>query len=83
MLSMTSSMKVSHSRCLCRGCGLYFNSTTAFSKHRIADKAIKEPNNRRCRTVDEMLSIGMVTNDAGYWMKYNREGFEGGHLEDD
>jgi len=45
------------------GCGEYFNSTTAFDKHRSQGKG----KDRACSTVDEMTAKGMAKNAAGYW----------------
>jgi len=55
--------KLSESRCQCGGCGEYFRSVAAFDKHRIADSE-----KRRCRTVLEMESVGMIVNDGGWWV---------------
>jgi hypothetical protein len=60
---VVSPMKLSGRRCLCRTCGKYFNSTTAFDRHRFG------PNDaRRCLTTDEMLARGMVLSALGLWM---------------
>ena len=56
-------------RCRCSvmtgGCGLDFNSTAAFDKHRTwaVGKVL-----RRCLTVEEMLQRGMAKNATGYWV---------------
>ena len=42
----------------------YFNSTSAFDKHRKGVVGI----DRRCLTEPEMRAIGMDTNAAGYWV---------------
>lgn len=47
----------------CAGCGELFNSTHAFEKHRTGSHGI----NRRCLTVDEMVSAGMVKGADGFW----------------
>ena len=49
----------------CPGCAKYFNSTGAFDKHRTGQHGV----NRRCRTEEEMLDIGMLVNSKGYWVK--------------
>lgn len=46
-------------KCLCRGCGEYFNSTAAFDKHRLSGK---------CLTPQEMLDKGMGQKDSGHWV---------------
>lgn len=53
----------------CPECSEYFNSTGAFSKHRVGDYA-RDANGRsmrRCLTPDEMTAKGMAQNDAGFW----------------
>lgn len=55
--------------CQCGGCGLYFNSTYAFDKHREGKHG-----NRRCLTTDEMLLAGMTTNATGWWISQARSG---------
>jgi hypothetical protein len=68
-------------RCRCSVCGLRFNSTAAFDKHRAGafvppggQNYAPETRNgvsgktRRCLSVDEMRSVGMATNAAGCWI---------------
>ena len=57
-------MKLSGDRNQCQACESYFNSTTAFDKHRVGDFGV----DRRCRTAVEMLAIGMVLRDNGFWV---------------
>ena len=53
----------------CSICNQYFNSTGAFNKHRIfSDPKKHDWSTRRCMTPDEMLSSGMSTNQAGFWV---------------
>jgi hypothetical protein len=52
------------SRNQCQGCKGYFNSITAFEKHRTGEHG----KNRRCRTEQEMLSLGMDVNEDGFWV---------------
>jgi len=59
-----SELKVSGSRCQCRACDEYFNSSFAFDKHRIGEHG----KNRRCMTTDEMLGKGMERNKALFWV---------------
>lgn len=47
----------------CTGCGLYFNSTHAFDKHRTGRHGV----DRRCMGVAEMTGIGMVIREDGFW----------------
>ena len=49
----------------CRGCGQYFNSTSAFDKHRTGEHT---NNQRRCLTPLEMTNRGMVVNARGFWI---------------
>jgi hypothetical protein len=59
-------MKVlSGDRNQCQSCKEYFNSSGAFDKHRVGEHGL----NRRCRTRDEMLAIGMCLNKDGFWIK--------------
>jgi hypothetical protein len=48
----------------CPGCGLYFNSTFAFEKHRTGDFG----KDRRCLTIPEMEAKKMALNGAGFWV---------------
>lgn len=48
----------------CQGCKKYFNSTRAFNKHRTGEYG----KDRRCRTTEEMLAIGMSQKDDGFWI---------------
>lgn len=57
-------LKVGASRNQCRGCKEFFNSQSAFDKHRTGDFG----KDRRCMTMDEMISKGMARNSAGYWV---------------
>jgi hypothetical protein len=52
------------SRNQCQGCKGYFNSNTAFEKHRTGEHG----KNRRCRTEQEMLDLGMSVNEDGFWI---------------
>lgn len=48
----------------CSGCHNHFRSVGAFDKHRRGEGA-----NRRCLTIEEMLSAGMVyLPDKKYWI---------------
>lgn len=53
----------------CGGCRVFFNSVTAFDKHRIGEYGV----DRRCMTVDEMTAKGMSVNEAGYWIGSSME----------
>jgi hypothetical protein len=57
-------MKLGESRNQCQGCKVYFNSNSAFTKHRTGTHG----KNRRCRTEQEMLSLGMAVNADGFWV---------------
>ena len=43
----------------------YFNSTGSFDKHRTGKHGV----DRRCRTTEEMIGIGMSLNNEGYWIR--------------
>ena len=48
----------------CPTCNEYFNSSTAFQKHRVGEFG----KDRRCRTPEEMLKIGMEKKPDGFWV---------------
>jgi hypothetical protein len=56
-------MMLTSSRNQCGGCGQYFNSNTAFEKHRSGIFGI----DRRCLNDQEMKAKKMVKNAAGFW----------------
>jgi hypothetical protein len=66
---MRPTRKLTDSRCQCSGCGEYFNSDTAFEKHRIGQFGV----NRRCMTPAEMLAAGMSRNAADWWISESAE----------
>ena len=47
---MRPTRKLTDSRCQCSGCGEYFNSDTAFEKHRVGQFGV----DRRCMSLAEM-----------------------------
>lgn len=47
----------------CTGCGLLFNSSHAFDKHRHGAHGV----DRRCMTEPEMLAKGMVRGADNFW----------------
>ena len=64
-----TTLKVGKRRNQCSGCKVFFNSVTAFDKHRTGDYGV----NRRCMTVEEMIAKGMSVNEAGYWIGSSME----------
>lgn len=50
---------VTKTKCQCTGCKEFFNSVSAFDKHRV--------NGERCLSIDEMLEKKMVKNKTGHW----------------
>ena len=63
-------MKLTGDKNQCGGCGEYFNSTVAHTKHRTGKYGV----NRHCRTPEEMLAKGMLKNAKGFWItKAGRE----------
>ena len=58
-----TSLRLTGSRCCCKGCGQYFNSLTAFDLHRVG-----RPEIRRCLLTDEMVEAGMTRNAGGFWL---------------
>ena len=63
-------MKLTGNRNQCQSCKEYFNSNTAFDKHRTGDHG----RNRRCRTPQEMTALGMLVNSAGFWITEKYDG---------
>ena len=57
-------MKLTSDRNQCQGCKAYFNSASAFDKHRFGQHGV----DRRCLTEPEMLAKGMAKNAAGFWV---------------
>ena len=57
-------VRLSGNKNQCPSCATYFNSNTAFDKHRTGQHGL----NRRCRTQQEMLDLGMFINVYGYWV---------------
>lgn len=55
--------RLSGDRNQCPSCHLYFNSTSAFDKHRTGDFS----GQRTCLTEQEMAQRGMVVRDDGFW----------------
>ena len=53
----------------CQGCKAYFNSDTPFDMHRTGDYGV----DRRCRTSEEMLGLGMSVNADGFWISKKRQ----------
>ena len=58
-------MKLKGDHCSCSACGEYFNSTRAFDKHRTGPYGF---GTRRCRSIAEMLGLGMAKNARGLWV---------------
>lgn len=63
-------MKLTGNRNQCQGCKQYFNSNSAFDKHRTGVYC----SSRRCRTPEEMLALGMLINHAGFWITEKYDG---------
>jgi hypothetical protein len=57
-------MKLTGDRCQCAACDEYFNSTSAFNKHRRGKHTVK----RYCLSPTEMINKGMAKNKAGFWV---------------
>ena len=58
-----NALRLTGSRCLCRGCGQLFNSEFAFEKHRVGS-----PLGRRCLGPVELSELDMTQNAAGFWV---------------
>lgn len=59
-----NSRRLTGSRCLCRGCGEYFNSVHAFDRHRVWDSHTVQ----RCLNQEELFRKGMSINSSGFWI---------------
>jgi len=57
-------MKLTGRRCQCSGCREYFNSDSAFDRHRTGPYTSE----RRCLTVSEMENDGFRKNGGGWWV---------------
>jgi hypothetical protein len=64
-------MRLTGSRNQCQSCKQYFNSNTAFDKHRTGEYGRQ----RRCRTPEEMTALGMLVNHAGFWITEKRNDY--------
>lgn len=61
----------------CCACHQSFTCTRAGDMHRVGDHAVSSgPNRRRCLSVDEMTTRGMVQNGKGHWMQGARTPLE-------
>lgn len=56
-------MRLTGSKNQCGACKQYFNSNTAFDKHRTGKFGV----DRRCLNEQEMVEKKMVKNASGYW----------------
>lgn len=66
--SRAPKLRPGSSVCLCRSCGVYFQSVRAFEAHRVGpwDK-------RRCLTTPRMAERGLVLDPKGFWRWPKRE----------
>ncbi len=65
ILNGTPGRKLSGDKNQCPSCGEYFNSFTAFDKHRVGSF---EPNERRCLTVAEMQINNFGKTKDDFWL---------------
>ena len=71
-------LKLTGDRNRCPTCGKYFNSVSAFDKHRKPvgwyvgipkEESMKlQAFPRTCLTAEQMRDIGMATNSSGFWV---------------
>ena len=59
----------------CDSCHQTFSGTSAGDRHRVGDF---NDGSRRCRTVREMLDLGMVRNSRGHWSLGGESPWAGG-----
>ena len=52
-------------KCRCTDCGLYFNSTHGFEKHRVGKVGTAD---RRCLTIGELQARGWSQNRTRHWI---------------
>jgi hypothetical protein len=69
-------MNLTGQRNQCPTCGEYFNSNTAFDKHRSGPFT-----DRRCISAQEMMDKGMSLNASGFWISESWQGWEGARDE--
>ena len=74
-------MKLEH----CMECHDTFTGSGSGDKHRTGTHGVLSgPDRRRCRTIPEMLAIGMAQNAFGHWMSSARkEGEESPESQED
>lgn len=65
---MRPTMRLTGDRNRCPTCSEHFNSSSSFDFHRTGRFGA----DRRCRTVAEMIAVGMTKNAAGFWLKKPR-----------
>lgn len=63
--------RLSGNRCRCTACGEYFNSVSAFDRHRLGSYQ-NRGGQRRCRTWRELRSLGWAVSAAGFWIERPR-----------
>jgi hypothetical protein len=63
--------RLTGSRCRCQACGELFNSTTAFTRHRVGPWTDRGAW-RRCLVRAEMVQMGWAYNAAGFWITETR-----------
>jgi predicted DNA-binding transcriptional regulator AlpA len=63
--------RLTGSRCRCPTCDEYFNSTSAFDRHR-AGPWRDQGMHRRCLSADEMTARGWRLNAKGFWIERQR-----------
>jgi len=57
-------------KCRCMECGLYFNSSGAFTRHRVGEYApINQPDTRRCLTVEVLRRRRWAQTETGHWAR--------------
>lgn len=55
-------------KCRCMACGEYFNSSSAFTKHRVGPLG----HARRCLTPAQLRARGWFLTDTGHWASMRR-----------
>lgn len=63
-MNQSTKLRLTGQRNQCPTCKEYFNSNSAFDRHRTGSHT---QHTRHCLTVSEMTADGMVKNKAGFW----------------
>ena len=60
-------LRLSGNRCQCTSCGEFFNSVSAFDRHRSGD--CLDSGRRSCLSAVALIALGWSRNSAGFWIE--------------